>query len=366
MKYAILAAQTGNGHISVMKTLANELLRRKVKVECFPDFYESIFYSNKVLSDFYNFLLANSIKLCNKYCELTNISRYDLSEDLYHGSQKYVTEFLLKGKYDVIISVCHTINPVLIRLIKELEIATKYYIVITDPFNPIAGGYSVVGANRYYCANEMVEKILLKNNISPKDILVSGYPINPKFNATNKRKENKNRKTILLNSGSQGNINYFNILKYIVDNYSDSRLKIIMICGKNSILAKRCQKLVDKYCGELKIVIYGFVENLYDILGTVDVMLSKPGANSFFEALYCHIPLIIDSMEGLIYQEKGVRDFINDYKIGYMIDNYNDLDKLIARLLYSNDFESIEYNISKYDFKNGTSDIVDDMLKHSL
>ena len=66
MKIGIIGGLTGNGHVSVLNTLRDEFELQNVQVECYPDFYEKILLSNKILSDYYNFLLSNSIALCNK------------------------------------------------------------------------------------------------------------------------------------------------------------------------------------------------------------------------------------------------------------------------------------------------------------
>lgn len=48
MSIGILAAQTGRGHVSVMKTLYKEFINCGVyDVKCFPSFYEDMMISNK-------------------------------------------------------------------------------------------------------------------------------------------------------------------------------------------------------------------------------------------------------------------------------------------------------------------------------
>ena len=90
MSIAILAAKTGNGHISVMNSLENEFKMQGYNdVICFPDFYEKMQVSNRILSDFYNFLVRNSPKLCNQYCEFSALTRSDSTEDFYNGVKNY-------------------------------------------------------------------------------------------------------------------------------------------------------------------------------------------------------------------------------------------------------------------------------------
>ena len=91
MSIGILAAQTGRGHVSVMKTLYKEFINCGVyDVKCFPSFYEDMMISNKILSDFYNFLMINSTSLCRKYGEFTYLTKSDMSEDFYIGVKNFI------------------------------------------------------------------------------------------------------------------------------------------------------------------------------------------------------------------------------------------------------------------------------------
>lgn len=138
---------------------------------------------NKILSDFYNFLMINDINVCNKYCEFTALTRPDISENFLAGTKEFVKEFLLKYKFDILISVSHTINAVIINSLTENQelINTKFYIVVTDPFEPIAVGYNVPGANLYFCTNDCVKKILLKSGIEEEKININDYPLSEKY-----------------------------------------------------------------------------------------------------------------------------------------------------------------------------------------
>ena len=88
MSIGILAAQTGRGHVSVMKTLYKEFINCGVyDVKCFPSFYEDMMISNKILSDFYNIdsgtILVDNKKISNRKLDVIYISQdvvlFDLS-----------------------------------------------------------------------------------------------------------------------------------------------------------------------------------------------------------------------------------------------------------------------------------------------
>ena len=360
MKIGIIGAMTGNGHISVLKALEKEFKDRDIEVDCYPDFYEKLMLSNKILSDFYNFLLSNSIDLCNKYCEFTNATRSDLSEDFYQGVKDNIIDFLLKNNYDILISVTHTINPAIIRIINELNLEKKlkFEIVITDPFVPVAVGYAVPGAYKYYCATDMVKELLLKHGVDYSKIKVFGYPINQKFHV--KKKLNKEEKTILLNCGSQGNIYYYEMLKKICKKLPEININIV--CVKNIILYKQICKNLKKNNLEKRVKVFSFVKNMEKLLNDSNIVITKPGANSLFEAINCKTPIIIDAVNGLIYQEKGVKEFLDEYNIGKIL--YN-MEELIETLLYSlcpNNYEMYIKNMEKIPWSNGTVEIVNDIL----
>lgn len=361
MKIAIVGAMTGNGHISVMNTLKSEFNNRQIIVDCYPDFYENLQLSNKILSDFYNFLMANSISLCNKYCEFTSITRYDVSEKFYEGVKESIKNFLLKNRYEVLISVAHTINPVIIRIINELKLEkrVKFVIVITDPFEPIAVGYAIPGAYRYYCSTDIVKNILIKKGIDGSKIKVFGYPINSKFQASDKNIGDK--KTLLLNAGSQGITYYYEFLKKITNEITN--IKVVMICGKNDVLYHQANKFVNKNRLDDRVTIYGFVENLEELLNNATITITKPGANSFFEAINCKTPIIIDATEGFIYQEKGVKSFLEKYKVGEIVHDKDNLISVIRKVIKNNMYNSYIQVMETMPYTNGTIEIVDDILK---
>lgn len=360
MKIGIIGGLTGNGHVSVLNTLRDEFELQNVQVECYPDFYEKILLSNKILSDYYNFLLSNSIALCNKYCEFTNIVKYDVSEDFYNGVREKIIKFIQENKFEILVSVIHTVNPAIIRIIKELNMNSllKFVIVITDPFIPIAVGYAVPGADRYYCATPEVKQYLIQNKVAESKIKVLGYPINRKFHVKNDVK--KTDRTILINCGSQGNISYFEFLKMIVEKVPE--YKILMVCGKNKVLYKQSYRYIAKNKLTNKVNIYGFVDQLDEILNKASIVLTKPGANSVFEAINCRVPLLIDATEGFIYQEKGIQTFLKKHRIGEILDNKDEISEVLNKMLHEDNYIKYIQEMKKIKCANGGSEIVKDVL----
>lgn len=374
MKIAIISAQTGNGHNSVMYTLKNMFCKHGYKdIDVYPDFYEQLMISNRILSNYYNFLMTNSTELCNKFCEFSYMTRSDLSEEFYLGVKDKIYEFLRKDKHDIIISVSHTINYAMIRAIKELKLTNKikYYIVITDPYEPISVGFAIVGADRYYCTSNSVKMILNNEKILDSDIKIIGYPISSNYNLLHKNnskilqklKFNKNYPIILINSGSNGTYHYISFLKSL-SKYKNT-LQIIFICGNNPVLYKQANRYISKNKLQNRVKIFGFVENLYDYLSVSNLVLSKAGANSFFEALSMEVPIIVDATHGFLFQEKGVEKFIRNNNNGIILYDENNLISVVEYMLETDNYSGFVSNIKKINYKNGSKDIINDIINIS-
>lgn len=371
MSIAIISTKTGNGHNSVMNTISTELQRQEfTEVSLFPTFYEDLMMSNKILSDFYNFLMITSTELCNKFSELSTLVRPDLSEDFYNGIYDKVVKFLKENKFKTIISTSHTLNHAFIRILKELglEDSIGYYVVITDPFNPISVGFAPKDAKKYYCGSDIVKNILIKSGIEGEKIVAVDYPVNEKFLKTYLENEideiysdlnlYKDKRTILINSGSQGVYHYIKFLKTVSELTDD--VQIIFIAGKNKALFDLANRSISK---DKLIRIFGYVDNIEKLMKISDIIITKSGANAFYEGLFMEKPMIIDGVNGFLFQERGVLDFLNKNKVGIVINDEVSLKTALIELLDSQKYNEYKENIRNLKLVNGVEQIVNDILK---
>lgn len=373
MTIAILSAKTGNGHNSVMNSLKKELINQgctENEILCFPSFYEDMMLSNKILSGFYNFLMINSIALCNKYCEYTYINKFHLTDDFYNGCRDYIKSFIEETKADLIISVSHTINHAVIRAIDEMDLRNRitYSIVITDPYEPIATGFDVYGADKYICTSESVKKLLLKKQIPDTAIRIYDYPIDNKFinDITDKNKYilhlglKTEKDIICINSGSLGINYYYNFLKRISSALPE--LQILFLCGSNALLYQRCSRLVEKNQLQERVKIFEFVSDMQNLLNISDMVITKAGANSFFEALATRTPIILDATEGILLQEKGMLHIVENKNIGFVLHDANNIISTVQMLMSK--LQVYKENLNNLNIRSGVEEIVKE-IRHS-
>lgn len=369
MKIAIISAKTGNGHNMVMHSLEQCLKQFGYEVSIFPTFYEDLMPSNKIMSDFYNFLTINSIELCCKLSELSYITRPDLTEDFYKGVKDSIIEFLEENKFDIIISTIHTVNHAFLRILEEKKLKKQilYFIVVTDPYNPISIGFDCKGADYYFVHTQIVKNYLLKKGVLENKIDVVGYPINEKFkkfipdvSIFKKFEIDQYKKTVFINSGSQGSYLYFDILKKIID--SNFKCQIIFVCGKNKILFKQVSQYIQKNNLESFIKVYGFIDFIPEVLYVSDFVISKAGANTIFECLYTQTPIIVDATHGLLFQEQGIKEFLELYDVGAIANNIDEMILIFKNFMNNEILEEKKANISQLKISDGKEEIINKIL----
>lgn len=360
MKVIILSAKTGNGHNTVMNAIYNQLKKYNIEVEKFDDFYEKLLPSNKILSDFYNLLQATSFEMCKLYTEMSILKNYGKLDEEYQYWKEALKKFFSKNFCEVIISTTPLINYYVIKFLNEMNMNIKFYTVITDPFDPIYPGFDVVGAYKYLVPNEEVKNILIKNSISEEKIIVTQYPLNL-FDEKNINRDNgelsinKGKKTILINCGAQGSIHYLEIIRKVYDIFRNE-INIIVICGKNKYLYNMCKN-------KFKVHTLSYVNNMKEILRSSDLCITKAGANTFHECLYTNTPVIIDSTKGLLYQEKGVVNFLKKYKVGSMFENLSELELILKKIFYDDNLINLKNNIKNLNIKNGSIKICEMIIE---
>ncbi len=165
---------------------------------------------------------------------------------------------------------------------------------------------------------------------------------------------------LLMNSGAQGSFHYLNIIKAIVPKYR-LNFQLIVICGKNKGLFRATQLYCHKN-GIKNIVVLPYINNMEELLYISDACITKAGANMVYECLLACMPLIIDSTEGLLYQEQGIVQFLKKYSIGYVFEDTEALNNILHALDGDGLTEQLKRNIDAMHLVNGTEKIVNSIL----
>jgi UDP-N-acetylglucosamine:LPS N-acetylglucosamine transferase len=312
MRILLLGAKTGGGHEAVMKALSNEIRKRGIEPEEYPSFYEDLYESNRILSNFYNMAQRRSMQLGVLLNEIMVTEGLRQRDELYELYLEKLEKFFCQ-KCDIIISVSSLINYHIIRFFEEKKVgfSPRIYVVVTDPYNPMYPGFDNIGATRYFCPTFVSKQQLIDSCIPAEKISVYGYPIRREFYKKVDIDIEKNelgiiqKIVVMINCGITGSYSFFDLIIKLV--FEAKHIHFIVVCGNNKTLYRL---LNNKIGTEENCTILGFVEDMNRIYGISDICITKPGANTIFESLVTKtIPFVYD-FEGLMYQERGVYDFL--------------------------------------------------------
>lgn len=313
MRIILLGAKTGGGHEVVMKALSNQIRKNGIVPEEYPSFYEELYESNRILSNFYNMAQRRSMQLGVLLNEIMITEGTGQREELYKLYLDKLTDFFSK-ECDIIISVSSLLNYHIIRFFEEKRV--KYiplvYVVVTDPYNPMYPGFDNVGATRYFCPTNISKQQLINANIPIEKISMHGYPLRSEFFhkeniEIEKKKLGINHKIIvMINCGVTGSYSFFDLILKVVS--EAKHIHFIVVCGNNKILYRLLRSKLEHVAN---CTLFAFIDEINRLFCVSDICITKPGANVIFESLVSGvIPLVYD-FEGLMYQERGVYEFLH-------------------------------------------------------
>ncbi len=194
---------------------------------------------------------------------------------------------------DVIICTHSFPSAIISSLKRRKKMDCPLISVITD-FN-IHSSYINEGTDYYVIPHEDLTYIMENFGVSKEKVLPYGIPIKKEFAEVHKREELieklefENKKSILVMGGGLGLGEINNIVKGI-DDYMEN-VQIIAIAGRNHRLEGKLKSLATRN----KLIVYGFVNNIHELMELSDCIITKPGGVSTAEILSREKPLVIFS-----------------------------------------------------------------------
>lgn len=141
-------------------------------------------------------------------------------------------------------------------------------------------------------------------------------------------------------------------------NHFDCTVKIV--AGKNEKLKSKLEKSLQPF-GE-RVEIYGFTQNIQDLMLSSDIAFTRGSPNVMFEAIASNTPLIITG--ALPGQEEDNPAFAEKLNLGMVCKNPKEIQHTVAQLL-ENDGEKLNHIIdSQRNFINANA--AEDILKFIL
>lgn len=209
---------------------------------------------------------------------------------------------------------------------KELRVCTvPLFTYITDI--TVHDEWIADKTDLYFVGDESTGNVLISKGVSAEKIVVSGIPVKRVFKSafkdgTLKDQEKADtgthtKKRLLIMGGGLGLVpGGSRLLKRLNE---ETCFEVTLIAGKNRSLEKRARR---KY---KNINVVGFTDKISDYMAAADLVLTKPGGITTFEAIASRTPMYI--ADPFLEQEMGNARFIESKNIG----------RVIGRVVWSRD-----------------------------
>ncbi|MBV9442287.1 MAG: hypothetical protein JO217_06300, partial [Acidobacteriaceae bacterium] len=196
--------------------------------------------------------------------------------------------------------------------------------------------------------SKAVEQARIMGHPESRIFRVSGMILRPQFYDSRTGDRSLERKRLGLDPelptgvvlfGGEGSNTMYSIAKTLGN--SDSKLQLIMICGKNARLKKRLQGLKTRN----KILIEGFTRDVPFFMRLGDFFIGKPGPGSISEALQTGLPVIVESNLWTLPQERYNAEWIQKNGLGIVLHDFGKVDNAVEQLLTEPGFSQMRQRI---------------------
>jgi len=342
-KILIISSDTGGGHRSaaaaivagVQKFLDSESYAIRVvrAVE------ESHHLADKLVR-LYNWILRNRQHWMKYYYWLLNRVRPETREFFHKRCIGYVAGLFERWCPHIVVSVHPLTQHLFGRVLKELNLAGRVPLVsvVTDPCYGFWRGWACDAVTLYLVASEEARRQLIDYGVAPERIKISGMPVHPKFAYPGEEAAQAARRalgldpekfTVFVNAGWIGGGNIPQIFRELVRGELD--VQAIFLAGKNEDLRVVAESIAVGAPFPVKVI--GYSDEVEKIMSAANVMISKLGGLTTFEALACRVPIIADVITDPMPQEAGTAKLIAQRGAGVLLKRSSDVVAVVRRMV---------------------------------
>ncbi len=390
-KVLIMSASTGGGHNRAARAIKEELTNKSINgitIDC------EIIDSLKIVNNTMDRLISQGYEKSAKYTpkawggvykltETNLMSRNEFKDNPLTSLISRKLKKLVELENPDLIIGTHAFPMIALSNLKKYsqlpaanesrvfaEGLHKYYDNLNiPPLMTVLTDYTTHSAyiqneiDYFVVGHEYVKELLIGDGIDESKIKPYGIPVEKSF-LTNRDREtvlsefdlNPEKFTVLLMGGSFGAGSIKDTLEELIS--IDRDFQIIVITGKNKSLKEKLEKTLNnsENATDKNVCILGFTDKMNDLLGSVDILVSKPGGLTTTESLLKEVPMIVPYF--IPGQEEENLDFLSNCGASLRTSKKYSLSIILKVLIDNPDrIEMIKNNIRAIKKLNSSQDI---------
>jgi UDP-N-acetylglucosamine:LPS N-acetylglucosamine transferase len=252
----------------------------------------------------------------------------------------YVVEIFERWCPHVVVSVHPLTQHIFARVLKELKLSDRIPLVsvVTDPSYGFWKGWACDAVSLYLVASPEARQQLIDYGVAPERIKISGMPVHHKFAYPGEDAARAARRalgldpekfTVFVNAGWEGGGNIPQIFRELVR--GELEVQAIFLAGRNEELKADAESLAESAAFPVKVI--GYSEHVEQLMGAANVMISKLGGLTTFEAFACRLPIIADGITTPMPQEAGTASMLVKRGAGVLLQRAADIVPVIRLMV---------------------------------
>lgn len=342
-KILIISSDTGGGHRSAAQAIAdglNKFWHGKSHAVRIIKAVEEAHHITEKLVNGYNWVLRNKQHWMKYLYWVINKIRPETREFVHRRCVGYVRSIFEKWCPHIVVSVHPLTQHIFAKILKELKLSEQIPLVtvVTDPCYGFWRGWACDDVSLYLVANDDARRQLIDYGVSADKIKISGMPVHPKFHEVDEMDAQNVRRafgldpdkfTVFVNAGWIGGGNIPQIFRELVR--GDLDVQAIFLAGKNEKLKREAEEIARHAKFPVKVI--GYSDEIEKLMQSANIMVSKLGGLTTFEALACKLPIIADTTTPPMPQEAGTVALLKSRGAGILLENSSDIVPAIKGLL---------------------------------
>ncbi len=337
LRILVLTSRTGGGHdarADAFEAWCNKLYDGNVEVRVERPLEEASVVTHFGVG-FYNFIQKYAPILHNPYWWIVEIFGY-LQRNKIQFGKAFFEQLLKDYQPHLIFSVHDFLNrgyfQAARRILGDKVRCATYCGEFSGGF-----GYSKnwvePTADLYYSRTKTAQDYAIQLGMSPKRCLVRGNLMHPSvYDGIMNGKERRDflvndlglspkKLTVFLTAGGMGANNHMDMLR-VLKRYS-SRVQAILVCGRNQALVSRVHEWNRQYA-DFQLYVEGYSMRMHHLIQVSDAIVSR-GATTCAEALFFGVPIIFNTIGGIMPQERLTFKYFYRAGAAVRIANLDDL-----------------------------------------
>ena len=330
MRVLILSANTGGGHNSTAKALADQFERLDIEYEI----ADTLAFISETVSDFiswgHSYVYRKMPKLfgIGYRFEEKHTPRF-MYEQCAKGAESLCKK-ITDGGFDALLCV-HVFSGLMVTEMRErFHLMTPAYFIATDYTS--SPGVSEMKLDGYFVPHRMLFGEFVRSGVKADKMFATGIPIGEAFYRQIEKAEARSalglpadRRIVLLSCGSMG-CGHLDKNALTVARHLPSDAMLVVLCGKNE---KIYEELSPLESDRLKVL--SFNDQVATYMSAADLYITKPGGLTTSESIAKRLPMIlIEAVPGL---ETRNYDFLIQNGVASGTKSWRQVSVLVQKML---------------------------------